>query len=246
MPFKDHFSKQSSAYGRYRPSYPSELIEYIAGRAPDHGLAVDCATGNGQAAVALAGSFERVLAIDGSFSQLGRAVAHERIVYGVALAERLPLRDASAGLVAAAQAAHWFEPEPFYQECRRVLKPGGVVALWGYGLFRVGGTIDAIIDHLYVNTLGRFWPAERRYVDDAYRSLPFLVPEESVPAFSMTAFWSREDVIGYLATWSAVQRFQDALGLDPLAGLRAELAAAWPDGAGRRIRWPVHLRLGRI
>ena len=48
MSFKDHFSRQSSAYSRYRPGYPPELIAWVAAQAPDRRLAVDCATGNGQ------------------------------------------------------------------------------------------------------------------------------------------------------------------------------------------------------
>jgi hypothetical protein len=52
--FKDHFSRQSADYNRYRPGYPPDLITWVASRAPDRALAVDCATGNGQAAIALA------------------------------------------------------------------------------------------------------------------------------------------------------------------------------------------------
>ena len=75
MAFKDHFSSQSAAYRRYRPEYPAELIRYVASLAPDRRVAIDCATGNGQAAVALAEHFETVLAVDGSRSQLERAQA---------------------------------------------------------------------------------------------------------------------------------------------------------------------------
>ena len=104
MAFKDHFSTQSAAYRRYRPEYPAELIRYVASLAPDRQVAIDCATGNGQAAVALAEHFETVLAIDGSWSQLERAQAHARVHYTAGLSEQLPLRDSSVSLVAAAQA----------------------------------------------------------------------------------------------------------------------------------------------
>jgi SAM-dependent methyltransferase len=99
--FKDHFSRQSAAYSRYRPSYPDELIAYVAAQAPRRGWALDCATGNGQAALALAGHFGAVLAVDGSVSQLARAQPHPRVHYAAALAERLPARDGSLDLVAA-------------------------------------------------------------------------------------------------------------------------------------------------
>src|SRR6266852_6241589 len=54
MSFKDHFSKQAPDYAKFRPKYPPELFEYLGGIAPQQKMAWDCATGNGQAAVALA------------------------------------------------------------------------------------------------------------------------------------------------------------------------------------------------
>ena len=128
MSFKDHFSRQSAAYSRYRPGYPPELIEWVASQAPDRRIAVDCATGSGQAALELSGRFETVVALDGSLSQLRHATVAPNVSYVAALAERLPLHDRSVSLVAAAQAAHWFDFERFHAECRRVLVAGGVVA----------------------------------------------------------------------------------------------------------------------
>ena len=245
MSFKDHFSRQSAAYSRHRPGYPPELIAWVAVRAPDHRLAVDCATGNGQAAVALAMHFEDVLAVDGSLSQVRNAAASPRVDYVVATAERLPLADRSAALVASAQAAHWFDFDRFNAECRRVLVPGGVVAAWTYQKFRVDAAVDAVIDHFYSAVVGRYWPPERRYVEQAYRTLPFPWREESPPVFALDTDWDLDQVLGYVATWSSVQRYKDQVGRDPLPSLRRELLEAWPDGGPRRLRWPIHLRLGR-
>jgi len=245
--FKDHFSRQSAAYSRYRPGYPDELIEYVANCAPDRRLAVDCATGNGQAAVALAEYFERVVAVDASRSQIDRAIAHPRVRYERATVEQLPLPDGAASLVAAAQAAHWFDFERFYAECRRVLVPGGVIAAWTYGKFHVDGAVDEVVDHFYSDTVGRFWPPERRYVEEGYRTLPFPWREQPTPRFALETQWDLNQVMGYLATWSSVQRYKDAHGQrDPLPELRERLAPLWPaDNGTRRIAWPIHLRVGR-
>lgn len=245
MTFKDHFSRQSAAYSRYRPAYPGPLIEFVAAQALGRGLAVDCATGNGQAAVALAAHFDTVLAVDGSSSQLSRARQHPQVHYAAGLAERLPLRDRSADLVAAAQAAHWFDFDRFHAECRRVLAPDGVVALWTYEKFRVNDAVDAVIDDFYANVVGRDWPRERRYVEQGYRTLPFPWRELPAPAFSFETDWDLEQVMGYLATWSAVQRHKERTGRDPLPALEPRLAAVWPRSVALRLRWPVHLRLGR-
>jgi len=206
---------------------------------------VDCATGSGQAAVALAEHFEGVLAVDASSSQLARAQPQARVHYVAGLAERLPIRDRSVDLVAAAQAAHWFDFERFHAECRRVLVPRGVVAVWTYGLMRVEAAIDEIVDDFHANVVGADWPPERRHVEQGYRSMPFPWREEPAPAFSLESDWDLEQVMGYLATWSAVQRCRDRTGRDPLAVVEPRLAALWPRSVARRVRWPVHLRLGR-
>jgi SAM-dependent methyltransferase len=245
MAFKDHFSSQSAAYSRYRPSYPPALIRYVASLARDRRVAVDCATGNGQAAVALAEHFETVLAIDGSQSQLARAQSSERVRYAAGLAEQLPVPESSVGLVAAAQAAHWFDLDRFHAECRRVLVPGGVVAIWTYEKFRVDPGVDAVIDQFYSGVVGPYWPPERRFVDEGYRTLPFPWREESAPPFALETDWDLQLVLGYLATWSAVQRYKDLHSEDPLSALAPRLATVWPDGERRRLRWPVHLRVGR-
>jgi SAM-dependent methyltransferase len=245
MAFKDHFSRQAADYRRYRPTYPAALIDFVAGCCADRTVAVDCATGSGQAAVALAERFAAVIAVDGSPGQLARAEPHERVRYAAALAEQLPVRAGSVDLVAVAQAAHWFDHDRFHAECRRVLVPGGVVAVWCYEKFRVEPAIDAVVDDFYVNVIGADWPPERRYVAEGYRSLPFPWREEPAPPFEIEVDWDPAQLMGYLATWSAVQRCRDRTGQDPLAALQPRLAKCWPQAGPRRIRWPVHLRLGR-
>lgn len=244
--FKDHFSRQAAEYARFRPGYPSVLFEFLAAESPGRRLAIDCATGNGQAAHGLAGHFACVLAVDASRAQLAHAPPHPRVTYLAAPAERLPVASGAADLVAAAQAAHWFDFERFYAECRRVLVPGGLVALWTYEKFRIDPRIDAAVDRFYAEVVGRFWPPERRYVEQGYRTLPFPFAEQPAPAFELRLRWDRATVLRYVGTWSAVQRYRDAQGADPLPLLEAALTDAWPDGAGaRELTWPIHLRLGR-
>jgi len=243
--FKDHFSRQAAAYSRYRPAYPPELIAHVASLAPSRGLAIDCATGSGQAAVALARHFERVIAVDGSVSQIIRALPAAGVQYVAGLAERLPLRAGCAELVTAAQAAHWFDFERFYAECRRVLRPGGLVAAWTYEKFHVDPALDAVVDHFYVHVVGRFWPPERRYVEAGYRNLPFPLDEEPAPAFTLVTEWDLDQALGYFGSWSAVQRCRDSTGTDPLPALRRALEPHWA-GRLRRLEWPLHLRVGRV
>jgi hypothetical protein len=93
--FKDHFSERATEYARFRPRYPAALFRALADLAPGRRLAWDCGTGNGQAAVALAGHFERVAATDASPERLAHAEAHPRVTCRRAPESQSDLEDAS-------------------------------------------------------------------------------------------------------------------------------------------------------
>jgi SAM-dependent methyltransferase len=245
--FKDHFSQQAPDYARFRPNYPCELFAWLAGISPSRGTAWDCGTGSGQAAVGLAAHFEHVIATDPSRKQLEHAESHPRVDYRVASAEVSRLDTASVDLVTVAQAIHWFDLDKFYAEAKRVLKPGGVVAAWTYTLLDVEAGIDELLTDFYRNVVGPYWPPERRMVDDRYRSLPFPFEPIAPPAFEIRTEWTRDDLLGYLGTWSATQAFMKANGIDPLVEFARRLTPLWPDAALiKTLRWPLHLRVGRI
>lgn len=240
--FKDHFSAVAGNYRSYRPRYPASLFDYLASLTPAQRFAWDCATGNGQAARSLVSRFALVCATDASAEQLARAIAHPRILYRLAPAESVPLADASVDLVTVGQAFHWFDRERFFAEVRRVLRHGGVCAIWSYGLARIAPAIDPLLDHLHADVLGAWWPPQRRLVDAG--AAAFDVPFDTVdaPPFRMTERWTRDELLGYLATWSAVSRYRAGTGTDPLEAFAADLAQTWPEPGERRlVAWPLHL-----
>jgi SAM-dependent methyltransferase len=245
--FKDHFSSASDRYAAYRPDYPAALFAWLAGLCAEHDLAWDCATGSGQAALGLAPHFSRVVATDASAEQIRHAAPHPLIDYRVAPAEASGLADHSVDLVTVAQAAHWFDLPRFYAEAARVLKPGGAIAVWGYGRMLLPGEMDALFQRFYAETVGPYWPPERALIDDTYRSLDFPFTEIQPPAFAIEVEWTLPRLLDYLSTWSAVKRYQAAQGHDPLPALLAELRPLWGDPeAARALQWPLFLRAGRV
>lgn len=244
--FKDHFSGHADVYAQYRPGYPDALFDHIAAHAPGHELAWDCGTGNGQAAVGLARHFRRVVATDASAGQIARARTHPRVAYLVAPAEQAPLDDASVDAVTVAQALHWFDFDRFYAEVRRVLKPGGLLAAWAYGLFTVSPEIDAVTRHFYVDVVGPYWPPERRYFEEGYYTIPFPFVEMERPDLYLEERWRLDQILGFLRSWSASQRYLQQHGHDPIDHVRTALEAAWgTPGTVRTVRWPLYLRMGK-
>lgn len=242
--FKDHFSSQSGAYERYRPGYAPALYVWLAEQSPGRRLAVDVATGNGQAAIGLAEHFDAVIATDASAAQLAAARPHPRVEYRCEPAEALTVADHSADLVVSAQAAHWFDWNAFVAEAGRVLRRGGLLAIWSYGYFRATPAIERLISDFSRDVVGPYWPRERRHVEEGYRDLVPPFPAVAAPPFEMHADWDLDDALGYIGTWSAVQRYRERCGRDPVALIAAPLAAAW--GPGRRaLAWPLMLRAAR-
>lgn len=245
--FADHFSRLAADYAAYRPRYPAALFATLASLSPSRGRAWDCATGSGQAAIGLAPHFQTVVASDASPMQIRTAELHPRVRYLVAQAEAMPLGAGSVALVTVAQALHWLELPIFFAEVRRVLAPGGLLAVWTYGRQRVdGGPLDGAVEHFYQHVVGSYWPPERRWVETGYRTLRIPFDEITVTAPPMVADWTLDQLLGYIGTWSAVARCREASGSDPLPGLLERLAPHWGDPAGqRRIEWPLSIRAGR-
>ena len=244
---KDLFSKQSDIYARYRPGYPPALIEYILQFVENLNMAWDCATGNGQAALLLAPHFQFVQATDISEKQLSKAIHHPRIHYSQVNAEQTPFIEQSFDLITVAQAYHWFNFIAFEKEVKRVLKPNGIIAIWGYSLVSSEyNELNILITNFYKKRVGPYWDAERKYVDDHYRTIPF--PYEELPGadFFIEKQWNLEDLSGYLNSWSSVQHFIMANGFNPVDEFKADLQKYWPAKETIAFRFPLFLKLGRI
>jgi len=246
-PFADHFSQIAASYAAYRPRYPDALFTWLASITPDRERAWDCATGSGQAAGALSHHFAQVIATDPSTAQLRSAQHIGGVAYAAMTAEQPAIATGAVALITVAQALHWLDRKLFFAEARRVLAPRGVIAVWTYALCNLGdAALDAAMSRFHDVTVGPYWPAERALVIGGLAEVEFPFDELRPPAFAMATEWTRAQFVGYLSTWSAVQRAR-ANGVDPIPAIVDELRAAWPsEDAPRHIEWPLSMRVGRV
>jgi SAM-dependent methyltransferase len=244
---KNYFSDRSALYATFRPTYPESLFDYLASLPSRRHLALDVGTGNGQAAMGLAQRFDHVVAIDGSSEQLQHAIAQPNIDYRHAPAEKSGLPVHSADLVTAAQALHWFDIDAFFREARRVLVPGGVIAVWGYGdPWLDEPSLQSAVHAFNRGTLEPYWAPERALLLDGYRTIEFPFDEIFTPSFSLEQRWTLEQLTGLMRTWSATSRFAARHGRDPLVEVETALRGEWGDPKTLRVvRWPLYLRAGR-
>jgi ubiquinone/menaquinone biosynthesis C-methylase UbiE len=247
MSFEDHFSEQAETYSQHRPTYPDSLFQYLASLAPSPERAWDCGTGNGQAALKLAEHFRQVVATDASAEQIENAFRHERVNYRVEAAERTTIAAHSVDLITVGTAVHWFDFDAFYEEVRRVGRTGAVLAVWTYHLPTVEPAVDACLGRFYRHTLDGYWPERIRYLDERYETLPFPFEEIQPPDFHMETAWDLNNLVGFIASWSATRRYIKANGRHPLQEILAELRAGWgADDRTRTVTWPLHFRSGRV
>ncbi len=131
-PAASAFGSAAADYERARPSYPADAIDALRSRGglgPGRKV-LDLAAGTGKLTRLLVDAGGDVIAVEpvpGMREELAAAVP--TIVVRDGVAENIPLDDGSVELVTVAQAFHWFDYEKALGEIRRVLAPGGSVAI---------------------------------------------------------------------------------------------------------------------
>src|SRR6218665_101165 len=137
----------SRHYAKYRTNSPPDLYERII-QYHDEGseangsreLAVDIGCGCGGSTLALAKHFKTVIGIDNSETQLNVAMPASaefgNVFYKLGPAESVSslVNKESVDLVTVGSALHWFQVATFYEECLKILKPDGTLAVYTHSL----------------------------------------------------------------------------------------------------------------
>jgi ubiquinone/menaquinone biosynthesis C-methylase UbiE len=134
---KQRFSNRAADYARYRPSYPSALLDLLSkecGLWTDHIIA-DIGSGTGLLSKLFLDHRNRVYGVEPNVEMRAggeeflRDYANFTSISGSA--EATTLSDASVDFVTVGQAFHWFNVSAAQREFRRILKPGGsAVVVW--------------------------------------------------------------------------------------------------------------------
>lgn len=249
--FKDHFSQVADAYAQCRPTYPAALFDALSALIPAHASVWEPGCGSGQATRDLARRFAQVFATDPSAAQIKQHwaahsdsdAAHVRVAVEPGEATSLP--SGSVGLVAVAQALHWFDRARFFAECDRVLHPGGVLAAWTYQDMVFSDDMEPAAN-AFRQRIEPYWPPERADVEAGYAHYAWPFERLQAPVLWLSADWTLPQLLGYLGSLSATARCRNAGGHDPVALHAPELQAAWGEPSQlRTMRWPLVMHLRR-
>jgi SAM-dependent methyltransferase len=246
MTFKDHFSTAAQLYADARPRYPEALMDFVASSAPSRERVWDVGCGNGQASLALAERFTHVLATDPSAEQIARAPVCENVRFLVERAEESSADDASCDAVTVAQALHWFDRERFFDEVKRVLKPNGVLVVWGYSTFHIAPVVDDLFTDIVLHAIEPDWPKENALLWHGYESIVFPFEKLPVPALDVEVQWTLDALLTYVRTWSGTRRYMERTGDDVVLRAKDAIAAHWDIDEKRVVRMPIHLQARRM
>ena len=171
----------------------------------------------------------------------------ENIVYRVEQAEESSLENHSVDLVTIAQALHWFRWDEFYSEVNRVMKPGGIIGIIAYDLPVIHPDVDREILFFHDHTIGKFWDQGRAHMRDRYARIPFPFPLISTPSFFMEINMTRENLLNYIGTWSALNKFKQEMGYDAMTDFANRITKAWPgDTEKLMVRWNLLVMAGIV
>ncbi|MCH2023378.1 MAG: class I SAM-dependent methyltransferase [Saprospiraceae bacterium] len=243
----NEYSACPNKYLKSRPDYGIEIFDFLATVIHDNNLAWDCATGNGQAAKTLAKYFNNVIATDASESQLKKAVYKENITYLQTNELNPHLENNSVDLITVASAIHWMDQKLFYEEARRVLKPNGTIAIWGYTGKNINKSMDSTLDSIINKHLKPYYSDNINMAFSAYSNLDFPFKKIESPIFITQKLYQFSDLVDYILSWSASQKYLTIHNQSPLFLFEDELKSAWGDLTQKKLMtWNLNTYIGTL
>jgi len=223
----------ATAYDDLRPGYAREAVGWVVerGRLNTSSLVLDVAAGTGQLSRILVPLGLRCVAVEPA--QNMRSILKQRVAglsVVAATAEALPFPDAAVDALVVGNAFHHFDAEQAFEEARRVLRHGGVLAL-----FWARAAPDAFDDPIIrrINEV-RNKRTNRSPIAEAYRSwfalpppTPGFTPFER-RRFSVSHVIPSQRYVDLYATSSDIAALPDRERVDLLAEMRS-LADELPE-----------------
>ena len=188
----EKFSGKAGIYSKYRPSYSDKFIDYLYDEVgfSKAGAIADVGAGTGKFTKLLLERSLKVICVEPNPDMRGQLEItlsqYSNVVIVSASAEETTLPDNSVDIITCAQALHWFDPNAFWNECRRIGKP------------------DSIVIAIYNNTPGGSSIAHSKLSTDVFFTNP------TIKEFPNPIFYTREKWLTYMTSHS-----HDPLPSDP-------------------------------
>jgi ubiquinone/menaquinone biosynthesis C-methylase UbiE len=181
-----------------------------------------------------------VHATDRSKEQLGNSANVSNINYYQSEERNVNVKSGAADLVTVATAIHWLNTEIFYKEVERVLKSGGLLAIWGYTGINISSDLDYILRAVVNQHLTPYYPKNIEMAFGGYQELELPFNRIETPEFCIELEWTFEEFKNYILTWSASQNYIKLNKKSPMPLFINVLQEAWGDiNSKRKLRWDL-------
>jgi SAM-dependent methyltransferase len=228
------FDAAAEAYERGRPEYPTEAVDWLAGRLGIRPGArvLDLAAGTGKLTRMLVPTRASVVAVEpveGMRRTFRTVLPDVRVLGG--RAEAIPLADGSVDAAVVGQAFHWFDAPAAIRELHRVLRPGGRLGLVWNVRDEAASPFWAALTELMAPFRGDA-PAGRAHVwRPAFEESDLFTPLET-RSFRFEQRLSRDQVLDRVLSTSFIAALGDAERGSVARGV-IDLLEADPETAGQ-------------
>lgn len=240
------YSSSSLLYKDSRPTYDREIYEYLNTLVKSFDNAWDCACGNGQVSTVLSESFKNVLASDSCQFQLSKAPSISNITYQHAKEEIIAPNE-HFDLITVATAIHWLNRDKFYNEADRVLKNGGILAVWGYSGIHLHEDIDDTLQRIVYEKFMPYYPENIKIAFNKYEDISTPFSPLNTPEFKVSRDWSYHNLVNYLESFSAMQNYMAQHGKSGKELFYDELLESWGGNPNeiKTLTWKLHTHFSR-
>ncbi|MGN6569382.1 MAG: class I SAM-dependent methyltransferase [Flavipsychrobacter sp.] len=212
---KSRFSNRVADYVRYRPGYPTDIIQFLQ---QQYGLATgilvaDIGAGTGISAEMFLKTGYQVIAIEPNKEMREKAIELLQDYRGFeavdGAAEQTGLDDNSIDAIVCGQAFHWFDALKAKKEFKRILKPGGLVVLiWNER--RTGTMFEKEYDELIVKHARDYVKVDHRNISDEHIAAFFNPEPFELKVIENSQVFDYEGLEGRLLSSSYMPQRDDA------------------------------------
>lgn len=212
---KSRFSNRVADYVRYRPGYPTDIIQFLQ---QQYGLATskliaDIGAGTGISAEMFLKAGYQVLAVEPNNEMREKAIELLQDYKGFeaidGAAEQTGLEDNSIDAIVCGQAFHWFDALKARAEFKRILKPGGLVVLiWNER--RTGTVFEKEYDELIIKHAKDYVQVDHRNISSEHIAAFFNPEPFELKVFENSQVFDYEGLEGRLLSSSYMPQREDA------------------------------------
>ena len=236
-----NYSIDHENYKLYRPTYGSEIYDFIKEIISDNSLAWDCACGSGQATNELAKIFKMVVATDVDSNQLSKSSKIENVEYLQCGEFNNSLKDESVDFISVATGIHWLDTDKFYKESERVLKKGGILGVWGYTGVNIHPDIDPVFKEIVAEYLMPYYPESIKIAFNRYVDIELPFEQIKSRNYTIVKKWNFLEFKSYILSFTAMQTYKAKMGECGFYRFEDKLLAAWGGNQFQKkeLKWEI-------